>query len=261
VSIQRLMKSIVRDMLPYAGLDFRTPGGLHLFVPDRGAWSSVGEIFIAREYDQVYSHLGDVRNWVDLGCNQGFFSFALLEYFARNNHHMPDTRVFLGDANEGCVARVSAAIKNNRLEDKWRCERIVIGPPDTTVRFEVHKESVHSNIFSWGRSSKCQQLPTTNISQMFAKEQRLFDLIKIDIEGAEKFLFENHMDFLKRFRYGLCEWHSPVFTGVEFEERLRQLKWRVVDFRSSGDRYDLSLGNSWKSPFGVALWENPAPTG
>jgi FkbM family methyltransferase len=260
MSIQRLMTSIARDMLPYAGLDFRTLSGLHLYVPDRGAWSSVGEIFIARSYDPFFGHLAGVRHWVDLGCNQGFFSFCMLEQLALKEGRLPETRVFLGDANETCVARVKAAIDRNGLKS-WKCERTVIGPPDTFVRFEQHKDSVHSNIFAWGRSHKKFQLATTNITQMLAGEKDLFDLIKIDIEGAEKFLFHHHLDFLKRFRYGICEWHGPMFPGTELEEHFRKLKWRVADFRSSGDQYDLSKGNSWESRFGVALWENPSPTG
>ena len=245
--------------MPYADLDIHTQSGLHLFVPDRGAWSSVGEVFVERGYDQFYKHLDAVRHWVDLGCNQGYVSFGLREHLARREGRPPETRVFLGDANAECVVRVRAAIEHNGLQSGWRSERVIIGPPDTTVKFQQHKDSVHSNIFEWGRSHKTFHLPTTNLSQILAREQNLFDLIKIDIEGAEKFLFLHHLDLLKRFRYGLCEWHAPMFLGSELEGRLRELKWRVVEFRSSGDQYDLRRGNSWESPYGVVLWENPDP--
>lgn len=119
MSIRRLLKSIVRDLLPYADLDIHTPSGLQLYVPDRGAWSSASEVFISRGYDPFYQHLDGVRHWVDLGCNQGFFSVGLLEHLIRVSGSTPDTRVFLGDANETCVARVRAAIEHNRLSG-WR---------------------------------------------------------------------------------------------------------------------------------------------
>jgi FkbM family methyltransferase len=266
MGFQRLMKSIVRDLMPYAGLDTYTPSGVHLQVPDRGAWSTVGEVFITRGYDHFYPQLESVRNWVDIGCNQGFVSIGLREHLIRVSGSTPETRstpatrVFLGDANETCVARVRAAIEHNHLKG-WRCERTVIGPPDSFVRFEQHKDSVHSNIFAWGRSHKNFRLATTNITQTLADEKDLFDLIKIDIEGAERFLFHHHVDFLKRFRYGLCEWHAPMFPGSEVEEHLRKWMWRVVDFRSSADQYDLRKGHSWESRFGMVLWENPSPTG
>jgi FkbM family methyltransferase len=260
MSLKRLMISVVRDLLPYAGLDFITQSGMRLYVPDRGAWSSVGEIFISRGYDHYFQYLDGVRRWVDLGCNHGFFSFNFREHLVRMEGSAPNTRVFMGDANEKCVARVQAAIEHNNVQG-WKCDRVIVGPLDSFVNFDQHKDSVHSNIFAWGRAHRKFKLATTNITQKFASERDYFDLIKIDIEGAEKFLFQHHLEFLKRFRFGLCEWHGPMFPGTELEEQLRQLKWKVVDFRSSGDQYDLRLGNSWASRFGVVLWENPSPTG
>jgi len=259
MSIRRLLKSVARDLLPYAGLDFYTPSGLHLYVPDRGAWSSAGEVFFSRGYDPFYQHLAGVRDWVDLGCNQGFFSFGLLDHLARAEGHFPETRAYLGDANQHCVKRVIESIKSNGLQKRWKCEQVVIGPPDSTVKFEQHKDSIHSNIFATGRSQKNLYLSTTNISRMFAGEQGFFDLIKIDIEGAEKFLFQHHLDFLKRFRYGICEWHTPTFTGTDLERFVRQLKWNVIDFQSSPIKFDPRKGHSWESYQGVAFWENPAP--
>jgi FkbM family methyltransferase len=259
MSIRRLLKSVVRDLLPYAGLDFHTPSGLHLYVPDRGAWSSAGEIFFSRGYEPFYKHLNGVRHWVDLGCNQGFFSFGLLDYLARREGRPPDTRVFLGDANEDCVARVRAAIKHNGLQSGWRCERVVVGPRNATVRFQQHKDSIHSNIFARGRGRKIVHLPTTDLSLMLAHEPRSFDLVKIDIEGAEKFLFHHHLDFLKQFRYGLCEWHTPIFSGPDLANSLRHSNWQVVELYSSGVEYDQRRGNTWESPQGTVLWENPNP--
>lgn len=261
MSIQRLMQSIVRDLLPYAKLDFITASGLRLFVPDRGAWSSVGEVFISQVYGPFFDEMKGVRHWVDLGSNQGFFSFALLDYFARKGGSFPETRAFLGDANASCVKRVREAIQLNGLKDRWKCEQVVIGPPDSTVKFEQHKDSIHSNIFAVGRSRKNFLLSTANVSRLFEQEKDFFDLIKIDVEGAEKYLFHHHLDFLKRFRYGICEWHTPAFTGTELESFLRQSKWRVIAFHSSPIKFDPRKGHSWESFQGVAFWENPSPTG
>ena len=259
MSFKRLLKSVVRDLLPHAGLDFRTPSGIHLLVPDRGAWSSTGEIFIARSYDVFFPRLEMVRGWVDLGCNQGFFSFALLEHLARiNNNAQPETWACLFDANETCVARVNDAITRNSLQSRWKCSQAVIGPPNSFVNFERHKDSVHSNIFSVGRSDKVLSLPTTNLTELLAGRNEFFDLIKIDIEGAEKFLFQHHSTLLNRFRFGICEWHTPQFSGHDLLAAIEKAGWRVAYFCSSSDRYDLQQGHSWGSPFGVALWENPA---
>jgi FkbM family methyltransferase len=259
---KRLLKSVVRDLLPYAGLDFHTQSGLHLYVPDRGAWSSSGEVYFTRVYDPFYSHLGGIRQWVDLGCNHGFFSFGLLDHLFCQAGQLPQTNVFLGDANEVCVARVQAAIEHNALVPRWRCEQVVIGPPETTVSFQQHKDSLGSNIFGRGRGRghRSFHYRTTDVSARLAQEVNLFDLIKIDIEGAEQFLFDNHLDFLKRFRYGLCEWHAPAFPGPKLQARLQQLGWPVIELRSQAIEYDLQRGHSWESPLGMVLWQNPAPT-
>lgn len=258
---KRLLKSIVRDLLPYAGLDFHTQSGLHLHVPDRGAWSSAGEVFFARVYDSFFPHLGGVRHWVDLGCNHGFFSFGLLDHLFRQEKQLPDTSVFLGDANKICVARVQTAIEHNALSSRWRCQQVVIGPPGTDVCFQLHKDSLGSNIFGRGRSRRISRYPTTNITELLARETKLYDLIKIDIEGAEQFLFGHHLDFLKKFRYGLCEWHAPTFSGSALKDRLQQLGWQVIELRSQGSEYDLRRGHSWESDMGMVLWENPDPKG
>jgi FkbM family methyltransferase len=261
MSLKRLLKSVVQDLLPHAGLDFRTQSGLHLFVPDRGAWSSATEVFFTRVYDPFYQHLDDVRQWVDLGCNNGFFSFGFLDHLFRQKNGLPDTRVFLADANEVCVARVRGAIEHNTLQSGWQCQQAVIGPPGTTVHFRQHKNSLGSNIFGRGRSrGRSRHYLTTDITEKLAHESDLFDFIKIDIEGAEQFLFAHHGNFLKRFRFGLCEWHAPTFTGPEIQARLQQSNWRVLEWRSSGVEYDLRRGDSWESPMGTVLWENPDPT-
>ena len=260
MSLKRLMRSIVRALLPYAALEFQTGSGLHLFVPDRGAWSSAGEVFMGRVYDPFYQHLGGVRRWVDLGCNNGFFSFGLLDHLARQSGRRPETRAFLGDANPVCAARVSAAIAHNGLKPQWLCEPLIIGPRNANVSLKVHKDSMHTNIFDRGHGRRVSGHSTTDITGRLAQETDFFDLIKIDIEGAERFLFDDHLALLKRFPYGLCEWHTPNFPGPELNARLQQLNWRVVELRSQGVEYDRARGDSWESPMGMVLWENPAPT-
>ncbi len=260
MSLKRLLRSVVRDLLPYAALEFRTPAGLHLFVPDRGAWSSAGEVFMGRVYDPFYQHLGEVRQWVDLGCNNGFFSFGLVDHIYRQSGTVPETRAFLGDANPVCAARVAAAIAHNGLAGRWTCEPAIIGPRGATVSLKVHKDSMHTNIFDRGHGRRAGGRTTTDISARLARETGYFDLIKIDIEGAEKFLFDDHLDFLKRFPLGLCEWHAPMFPGPEIKARLDRLGWPVLEFRSQGVEYDLKRGTSWESPAGMVLWRNPAPT-
>lgn len=256
MSLTRLLQSISRDLLPLARLEFRTASGLHLFVPDRGAWGSAAEVFMGRIYDPYLPHLTGVRRWVDLGCNNGFFSFGLLDYLTHATGSRPATQVFLGDANAECVRRVKAALEHNGLTPAWQCETTVIGPRDATVNLKMHKDSMHTNIFNRGHGRRSGGTRTTDISARLAGETA-FDLIKIDVEGAEKFLFDEHLEFLRRFPLGLCEWHAPVFPGAEMKARLEQLGWPVLELRSQGATTDAG----WQAQAGMVLWRNPAPLG
>ena len=71
------MESIAWRLLPYAGLEAHTPGGLRVNINDKGQWGCLNEIFVARTYEPYWPELRKVRGWVDLGCNTGFFSLAL----------------------------------------------------------------------------------------------------------------------------------------------------------------------------------------
>jgi FkbM family methyltransferase len=257
MSLKRLARSIVRDLLPYADLQFHTQSGLHLSIPDRGAWSTAGEVFLTRIYDPFFRHLKDVRHWVDLGCNHGFFSFGLLDYLAGPENGLPKTNVFLGDADAVCAGRVREAITRNQLD--WRCEQVVIGPPGQTVSFKRNKDSLASNIFGRGHGRNCHY-PTTDITARLAQEKNLFDLVKIDVEGAEKFLFDHHLNFLKRFRFVHCEWHGPFYSGKQVRGFIQQLNWRPIELRVMGVKHDPALDSSWDHPMGGILWENPNPT-
>ncbi|MFO1515049.1 MAG: FkbM family methyltransferase, partial [Verrucomicrobiota bacterium] len=213
---KRLLKSIAWKMLPWAGLELNTHSGLKLPVRDAGEWGCLGEVFVARAYEPFWKYLATVRGWVDLGCNAGFFSFALLDQL-RLGQSPGNSSAFLGDANEHCVAQTLRSIQQNGLADCWHCRHVVVGPTGQTVNFAQFKFSVHSGIFSKQRGEKNFRYQTTDLTQLEDHFQGRYDLLKIDIEGAELFLFQDYGDWLKRFRYGLCEWHAPHFDGAALQ--------------------------------------------
>lgn len=259
MSLKRLLQSVAWKMLPFAGLETRTPGGVRLPVRDKGEWGCLGEIFIERIYEPFWPSLRDVRGWVDLGCNAGFFSFGLLDFLSRSAGAAPPTRAFLGDANETCVALARDTIRRNGLAEHWSCEHVVVGPPGETVSFSQFKFSVHSSIFARQRGERTFRYPATDIPALLARLRGVFDLIKIDVEGAELFLFQHHTGLLQRFRFGLCEWHAPQFDGATMRDWLRQSGFETLELRSQSPDYDLARGHSWDSPVGMVLWRNPAP--
>jgi len=101
--MKRLLKSLAWRFLPHAGLEAETPGALRLPIRDSGAWGCLSEIFVQRTYEPFWPYLRDVRGWVDLGCNVGFFSLGLLDFLSPDPARRPATKALLGDANQRCL--------------------------------------------------------------------------------------------------------------------------------------------------------------
>lgn len=257
--MKRLLKSWAWKLIPHADLRLRTRGGVSLEIADQGAWGCLEEVFLGAAYEPFFKHLGEVRGWLDLGCNVGFFSFALLDSILQQNPSASRPRVVMGDANEHCVAMARRGIERNDLSQTWKCRHVVVGPPGETVSFAQFRFSVHSGIFSAQRGEKNYRYPTTDFPALIGSLAPETDLLKLDIEGAERFVFDLHSDLLGRFRYGLCEWHAPHFPGKALRQWIEGHKLELLEMRSqTAEGYDSVRGHTWESPVGIALWRNPA---
>ncbi len=256
--MKRLLKSWAWKLIPYADLQLRTRGGLWLEVQDQGAWGCLEEVFLGGAYEPFYRHLGQVRGWLDLGCNVGFFSLGLLDYLLRQNPSLTRPPALLADANEYCVARARRAVERNNLAGRWQCQHVVVGPPGQTVSFAQFRFSTHSGIFSAQRGEKTYRYRTTDLPALFHSLGPEIDLLKLDIEGAERFVFDLHSPLLGRFRYGLCEWHGPHFDGGTLRRWIDGHELELLEMRSqTAEGYDAARGHTWESPVGLALWRNP----
>jgi FkbM family methyltransferase len=257
--IKRLLKSWAWKLLPHADLRLRTRGGLWLDIRDQGAWGCLEEVFLGAAYEPFFRHLGQVRGWLDLGCNVGFFSLALLDRLRQQAPSAPCPRVLMADANEHCVAMARRALESNNLSGRWDCRHVVVGPPGESVSFAQFRFSVHSSIFPTQRGEKNYRYPTTDLPALFNSLAPEIDLLKLDIEGAERFVFELPDPLLGRFHYGLCEWHAPHFKGGALRDWIEKHQLELLEMRSqTAEGYDSSRGHTWDSPVGIALWRNPA---
>ncbi len=257
MGLRRLLKSIAWRLLPFGELDFDLASGLRLPLRDKGEWACLGEVFINRVYDEFYHQLGDVRGWVDLGCNVGFFSLGLENHLRLRGGGGAATRALLIDANERCVALAADNLRRNRL-DHWSARHAVLGPAGQTVTFHQFKYSIHSGIFSQQRGERVKHYPTTPLGELLKTHDVPRDLIKIDIEGAERNLFADEGRLIREFRTGICEWHAPEMPGRELERFLREAGCEVFFLKSQPVDWDLKRGDSIESPVGMLGWRNPS---
>ncbi len=256
---QRLQQSLAWRFFPHASLAARTASGLALRLTDKGDWASASEVFIERTYDPFFRHLVGVRAWVDAGCNTGFFSLGLVEYLRAQADQVPATRAVLLDASARSVAKARDLAAANELSG-WRCRRCVIGPAGQTVPFYEFKYSVTSSLFPKARPERVEQVATTLLADAIGTSPDDFDLLKVDIEGAEKFLFDQEEAVLRAFPLVLMEWHQPEWPGSALKRWLDATKAKLLEVRSLPCDWDpVRQGHSFGSPVGLALWRNQGP--
>lgn len=255
-ALKRLQHSLAWRFFPAADLHSRTGTGLRLRLTDKGDWASAAEMFIERTYDPFFQHLGAVRRWVDVGCNAGFFSLGLLEHLRSQSGDAPvTTEAVLFDASARSVAKTDALIAENELRGVWRTRVCVIGPAGQEVEFCDFKYSVASTIFPKGRPERVIRMKTTPLAEAIGAPPQAFDLLKVDIEGAEKCLFEQESGVLREFALVLMEWHAPEWTGAQLRQWLEQAGAELLAVRSLPCEWDPARqGHSFDSPIGLALW-------
>ena len=257
MSLRRLLKSMAWKLFPYAGLDARTPGGLALSIRDKGEWWGVREIFIERVYTPFFEPLKDVRGWVDVGCNVGYFSLALEDHLRRlSGGTIESTSALLIDANDDCLRSVNDSLQRNRLSH-WQTRHGLIGPAGETVRFNQFRFSIHSKIAGNQAGEKVLRYPTSSLEDLLEGFPGPLDLIKIDIEGAEADLLKQEPEVLKRFRYGICEWHDPFLPGPELADFCRSAGFEINCIESNDAPEERPADDPLQSRYGMIGWRNP----
>jgi len=243
--LRNALKSIAWKLFPFAQCTLKTASRLKIPIESRDALSGVQEIFIDRVYHPYLEGLSNVKSWVDVGCNVGYFSLWLHDSLGKGDH-----KALLLDANPLSCKMAQKLVLLNALQNSFRVENKVIGPDGAEVSFFARGTCTGNSIFrdqdpkkrgSTVRSSSLQSIAGTDS----------YDLIKIDIEGGEKFLFENESERVLQFRLGLAEWHAPHWTGNQMREWLEKNKCRTVKVIPS----DLSRPDPFLSSRGTVLWE------
>jgi len=73
--------------------------------------------------------------------------------------------------------------------------------------------SVEHSIFRKNKSDYHEVVQTISFKSLFERYKQNVDFLKIDIEGAEKFLLTSSIP--KTIRVLVVEWHTPVWCSLE----------------------------------------------
>tara|TARA_B100001093_G_scaffold442696_1_gene444584 strand:+ start:2700 stop:3482 length:783 start_codon:yes stop_codon:yes gene_type:complete len=228
LSIKALRKRVIFYLKHffYPELEFEIPVGENLIAPITfyDSYDSFSEIFLQCEYDFILEHI-DGRNlsWLDIGCNNGYFSLWLERELQKLNKSC--LQAVLIDADSRSQLSVPRLIQRNEL-GRFSFINKAIGKEEF-VSFYERPFMASSTKEGDGELRKIQTLRASDL-----EDQRLWDLIKVDIEGSEWELIQNYEYLLLNCRFLLLEWHSWHAGGggkIQLLHVLNDMGFRIVE--------------------------------
>jgi FkbM family methyltransferase len=245
----RLRLSLAWKLLPDADFKLILPSGIQLPITRRGDLVIFNEIFMGRLYDSFFSLVPQVGSFVDLGCNCGFFTAALMaEAHARGWNIISGLLV---DAEPQSVALSRALLQRHHWEN-FQVTRALVGQSGQEKVFTISKKSQCSGAKNVLEPKGREVMRAASLATLL--QGRTADLLKIDIEGSEIDLLESEAELIASFRYVILEWHVPHCPGTWVRDWIQAHNLKVL-------KVDSDLGRSnpsevWNAEAGLVLWTN-----
>jgi FkbM family methyltransferase len=232
-AMRKLMQSLARRLLPAAHLEMTLPSGIRVPIGSRDQISRFEEIFLAKSYDELLDRIPMPETVCDLGCNAGYFPLAL-EDRKRRLSWTQTTRYVCVDANPACVAIARRGLERNLSAENWRVLRGCVGEPGREMRFHLSKADAHSSLINKYSFLRTIKMKALDLDALFQEQfPSGIDLLKVDVEGAERFLVMSWGAALSKFCRGIMVEYHPYcgLTALEFSSRLRELGFVPESFR------------------------------
>jgi FkbM family methyltransferase len=190
----------------YSDLQLTVPLGHNLTcpMPSADSWWSFSEIFVQQEYRTTFDHVPLPDRWLDLGCHAGFFSLYLL-WLRKSKHMNINCGALLVDADSRVEAAIDSLVRLNGLEAQLKFRRGLICSTTGEQPFEERSHMYSSIPFSGSSNSSVTTITAGDISRLLPPP---YDMVKLDIEGAEFDFLSSYSSLLEHTKCLLMEWHS-----------------------------------------------------
>ena len=244
-AMRKLMQSLARRLLPAAHLEITLPTGIHVPIGSRDQISRFEEIFLGKSYDSLLSQFPLPETVCDLGCNAGYFPLAIEDRKRRKGQSAP-TRYVCIDANPACVEIARRSLERNLPAGRWWAAQGCVGDPGQEMRFHLSKADAHSSLFNKYSFLRTVRMKALDLQALFQEHfPSGIDLLKVDIEGAERYLVTSWGPTLSQFCRRIMVEHHPFcgLTAREFSDRLKELGFVPDSFRpeETGEQVGLFL--------------------
>ncbi len=195
---------------------------------------SLAEIF----FNDIYAELPAAgplpARWLDLGCHAGYFSLWLEWRRRREGLAAGSSSAFLVDGDARRSPGLARLIEINGLAPHWSFAHAAIAAgagPKVFYERGVMASSASPDSREPGRAVSIPVLTPDHLRQLFPPP---YDLIKVDIEGAEVDFLAHYEPIWRESQRILLEWHASALgaAGVEgLRARLHEGGFtRVLDF-------------------------------
>lgn len=206
----------IRRKLENSGCEYRVKHLESLLMAD--------EIFSRKIYSEAFQDK-DVRTFVDLGANVGYFTLYAAEHTGRR-----DLVGLAVDANASCTSEVSWHVEHNHLSGTKVMTGVAGYPPGvTSATFFVNPSNVASSaqpelnpdVPSKGESTPVT-MPAIDVAAEWKKIAggKRIDVLKVDVEGFECDLIKNSTELLQMTDRLVLEWHKWVTSLDEIDALL-----------------------------------------
>lgn len=245
----------------YSDLNVLVPIG-HQFVCPITHWEhihSFSEIFLAEgEYTSVFKKIELPQRWLDIGCHAGYFSLFVAWLRAKHNLS-PNCRCLLVDADPRVESAVEKLLSLNHLDQKMIFRPGVIAKGAGERKFAI-RPVMCSSVASEGESGAgLLSVPVLTESDIEKLLPPPYDLIKVDIEGAEYEFLESYDQLIRQSKYLLLEWHSwhsGGGSGSQIQSLTEVKGFKLIDEPSPPHTENV---NGTTVQCGVFLFEKTTP--
>jgi len=237
-----------RKFFPQAQAQIKTANRVRVPLRARGDFAALEEIFIQQAYAPLLAGLpSPILSWVDLGCNAGMFSAWLYDRACAQGRGS-ECRALLVDAG-ACVNTAREFVRMNQLAN-FQVVQACIGDGRPAIFYESKSSTRSSSAIKPSSREKVVQMETATATALLERHQMpRADLLKADIEGAEKFLLLEP-GLLQRFRAGILEWHAETTDGPTAAKWITSQGGRIVHAVAQ----DGTTGDPLNARLGMLAW-------
>jgi len=206
---RRLLFHIKQYFYNELKINFGIGRGLTCPIADPSATCSLQEIFFENEYLTAFQNLSLPDKWLDLGCHFGYFSLYVAWLHSADESKNKSFKAFLLDADSRVRIGVSELIIINKLDENFTFVHGAISEGTGSVSFKENLV-MSSSLSDLDNSSNGNLVNVPIIDQYYIMDclSPPYDLVKIDVEGAEYDFLVAYKEILAVTTTLIIEWHS-----------------------------------------------------